>query len=282
MMDRLLSICLVLSIVLHLLLLKGIPFAFPKYTLKTPIEVDLKFLSSTSPVKKLQGKRGTQTKPKSKKKIVKTSITPKFKPKPVSKPKPKLSPRPKPRPKPKSKPKSKPEPNPKPRQLSQFNFRPKPEPLKELPNHEETSSAAKPHLDTSKTQPEISVSPTLAQVSKVNSVPKNSSGAPLSNHASEKDFLKAYLANVRLQIERHKEYPLWARRYGIEGKVIVAFSLKRNGQLEGLKIEKSSGYSLLDKAALKTIRSSAPFPAFPSGLNKNMITLQIPIYFHLE
>ena len=252
MMDRLLSICLVLSIVLHLLLLKGIPFAFPKYTLNTPIEVDLKFLSSTSPAKKLQGKRGTQTKPKSKKKIVKTSITPKFKPKP------------------------------KPRQLSQFNFRPKPEPLKELPNHEETSSTAKLHLDTSKTQPEVSTSPTLAQVSKVNSVPKNSSGAPLSNHPSERNLLKAYLANVRLQIERHKEYPFWARRYGIEGKVIVAFSLKRNGQLEGLKIEKSSGYSLLDEAALKTIKRTAPFPAFPSGLNKNMITLQIPIYFHLE
>jgi len=274
MMDRLLSICLVLSIVLHVVLLKGIPFASPKYSLNTPVEVDLKFLPSTSPAKKLQGKRGTQTKPKSKKKIVKTSITPKFKPKPVSKPKP--------RPKPKPESKSKPEPNPKPKQLSQFNFIPKPEPLKELPNHEETSSAAKLHLDTSKTQPEISVSPTLAQVSKVNSVPKNSSGAPLSNHASEKDFLKAYLANVRLQIERHKEYPFWARRYGIEGKVIVAFSLKRNGQLERLKIKKSSGYSLLDKAAIKAIKRTAPFPAFPSGLNKNMISLQIPIYFHLE
>ena len=269
-MDRLLSLCLAFSIALHLVLLKGIPFALPKYNLNAPIEVDLKSLPSASPSKKLQAEKRKETKQKAQKRIVKARPKPKIRPKPKSKSKPK--------PKPKSKPK--------PEQSSKFNPKPKPQPLKEIEpatpsKQEKLTPSAKQNLETPKTQPEAS-SKALAQVNKVKTTQMNTSGNQLSNHSPAESLLRAYLSRVHLRIEQHKEYPLWARWHEIEGKVVVVFSLKKDGQLEGLKIEKSSGYSLLDKAAIKAIKKAAPFPAFPPGLNKEIITLRIPIYFYLK
>ena len=50
-----------------------------------------------------------------------------------------------------------------------------------------------------------------------------------------------------------------ARRLGWCGKVDVAFLIKPDGHIGELRIEKSSGYAVLDEQALEAIRRSAPF-----------------------
>ncbi|NOR72976.1 MAG: TonB family protein [Mariprofundaceae bacterium] len=66
---------------------------------------------------------------------------------------------------------------------------------------------------------------------------------------------------IRNHLERFKYYPSSARRRGIIGEVEVAFELNDRGEAGELKILSGSGYTVLDRAALKTVRRAEPFPA---------------------
>lgn len=68
------------------------------------------------------------------------------------------------------------------------------------------------------------------------------------------------LGIIRDMIEKSKRYPLLARRRGIEGTTLVRFKLKKDGSLESVGLEKSSGKGILDRESINTIKRAAPFP----------------------
>ncbi|MBN2531798.1 MAG: energy transducer TonB [Spirochaetales bacterium] len=80
------------------------------------------------------------------------------------------------------------------------------------------------------------------------------------------------------KIHKNTMYPSAARRRGIEGTVIVLFSIDREGCLLKSEIKKSSGYSILDKAALKVIEHSLPHP----NLLERQVELKVSIIYTLE
>ena len=59
------------------------------------------------------------------------------------------------------------------------------------------------------------------------------------------------------------------------GSVLVTFTLARNGQLEQVVIERSSGHKVLDDAIIKAIKLSSPFPAFPQDLPEQVDQLAV-------
>jgi len=65
---------------------------------------------------------------------------------------------------------------------------------------------------------------------------------------------------VRSRLEAYKFYPASARRRGIEGEVELGFALDSKGLADGLMILASSGYSILDRAAMQTVHRAQPFP----------------------
>jgi len=69
------------------------------------------------------------------------------------------------------------------------------------------------------------------------------------------------LQRVRRHLEHFKYYPASARRRGIEGQVEVAFDLDARGMASRLQLLSRSGYRILDRAALETVRRASPFPA---------------------
>lgn len=90
-----------------------------------------------------------------------------------------------------------------------------------------------------------------------------------------------YLTRSRSLIERYKQYPLMARKSGVEGTVLVAAMLERDGTLHRCEILQSSGSLLLDNAALRSVRAVAKFPQFPAELHADTLDLRIPITFRL-
>jgi len=65
---------------------------------------------------------------------------------------------------------------------------------------------------------------------------------------------------VRRHLERFKFYPEDARRRGIGGDVDIGFRLTRGGRVAQVKIDASSGYALLDRAAKAIVARAVPFP----------------------
>jgi len=72
-----------------------------------------------------------------------------------------------------------------------------------------------------------------------------------------------FAQEVRKQIEQKKTYPDAARELGMSGAVEVVYVLDRMGKLLKAEIASTSGYPVLDQAALRAVRS-ANFSALPA------------------
>jgi protein TonB len=94
--------------------------------------------------------------------------------------------------------------------------------------------------------------------------------------------LSGYLREVRRLLEKHKDYPWMARRRNIQGVVTMLFTIGSGGQIEVARISGSSGQDLLDEAAQNTIRRVGKFPPFPPELNRQQLTIEVPLAFRLS
>lgn len=73
------------------------------------------------------------------------------------------------------------------------------------------------------------------------------------------EYRHANFKAIRDSILDKLHYPVLARRRGWSGKVDVAFLIAPDGNVSDLRIEASSGFSVLDEQALNAVRSAAPF-----------------------
>ncbi|WP_374467707.1 energy transducer TonB, partial [Ferrovibrio sp.] len=81
---------------------------------------------------------------------------------------------------------------------------------------------------------------------------------------------------------RHRDYPRAARLRRQEGTPRIAITLDTSGRLLALTLTESSGFALLDEAALDMARRAAPFPPpqFPRGTDR--ATFIVPVQFALQ
>lgn len=79
----------------------------------------------------------------------------------------------------------------------------------------------------------------------------------------KKKYLGEHFVYIRDLIMKNLAYPLVARRMGWSGKVLVSFVVREDGSVEEPKVVESSGFGVLDKNAVETIRRVAPFPRPP-------------------
>lgn len=70
--------------------------------------------------------------------------------------------------------------------------------------------------------------------------------------------LKNDYAQLRQKIYKNRFYPKKAKENGYEGSVKLYFQTKSDGSVSNLKVIKSSGYVVLDDAALLAVKRSAP------------------------
>lgn len=124
--------------------------------------------------------------------------------------------------------------------------------------------------------PEVPDLSTLQQGTVAGMVPFESMEAP-SDYITSKE----YFDMMRIKIEGNKLYPENARHLHQEGKVRVYFVIDQHGEVVSLKIIKGCRYKALNRAALKAVKKSAPFPKPPSSIFKGDLKLELTIHFEL-
>lgn len=94
--------------------------------------------------------------------------------------------------------------------------------------------------------------------------------------ASEYRFAR-YVEDWRSKIERvgNLNYPDEARRQKLYGTLQLTVSVRRDGTVDSIEINRSSGFKLLDQAAIRIVELAAPFAAFPPDLSKDTDILAI-------
>ena len=91
----------------------------------------------------------------------------------------------------------------------------------------------------------------------------------------------AYIGAVNAAFQRERMYPRAAKRAGLEGKVVVEVVIDAAGDIVGTRILKSSGHSILDAAAVESIKDVSELPAPPKVLGWKSRSMRIPFIYRL-
>ena len=94
--------------------------------------------------------------------------------------------------------------------------------------------------------------------------------------ASEYRFAH-YVDNWRLKIERigNLNYPEEAKARKLYGSLQLTVAIKADGEVESVEVNRSSGYKVLDQAAIRIVRLAAPFERFPDNIRTDTDILHI-------
>lgn len=94
----------------------------------------------------------------------------------------------------------------------------------------------------------------------------------------------AYLLDWRKRLEAvgNQYYPQASIRYGLYGELRMLVVIRNDGSLEDIKILSSSGYAVLDEAAIKIVRMAAPYAPFPAELRATTDKLEIVRTWHFQ
>ncbi len=86
-----------------------------------------------------------------------------------------------------------------------------------------------------------------------------------------------YVEDWRQKVERvgNLNYPEAARQMKLYGNLILTVSIRSNGSIEKVVIERSSGRKLLDAAAIKIVEMAAPYAPFPRDIERDIDYLDI-------
>ena len=86
-----------------------------------------------------------------------------------------------------------------------------------------------------------------------------------------------YVEDWRLKVERvgNLNYPAAAREQHLYGSLLLTVSIRNDGSIEGIEVNRGSGSRILDAAAVKIVEMSAPFAPFPQEIKRDTDILHV-------
>lgn len=86
-----------------------------------------------------------------------------------------------------------------------------------------------------------------------------------------------YVDDWRIKVERvgNLNYPDEARRQKIYGSLVLTVSIRADGTVENVEINRSSGQKVLDAAAIRIVQLATPFAQFSEEMRKKVDILSI-------
>jgi protein TonB len=97
-------------------------------------------------------------------------------------------------------------------------------------------------------------------------------------NASTQEYKYAsYLEAWRRKVENigNLNYPEEAKRRKLYGNLLMHVAVRADGSVERIQVRRSSGHKLLDDAAVRIVRLSAPFAPFPPEIRAEVDVLDI-------
>ena len=97
--------------------------------------------------------------------------------------------------------------------------------------------------------------------------------------ANAKEYrFASYMDAWRTKVERigNLNYPEEAIRKGINGGLLMDVAINPDGSLHSVRILRSSGYEILDRAAKRIVKLAAPFPPLSEAILEDTDVLHIP------
>ena len=98
----------------------------------------------------------------------------------------------------------------------------------------------------------------------------------IGSQAQEYRFAR-YVEDWRMKVERigNMNYPEIARQNKLYGSLILTVSIRADGTVEDVRINRKSGHRILDAAAVKIVEMAGPYAPFPDDIRRDTDILSI-------
>ena len=91
----------------------------------------------------------------------------------------------------------------------------------------------------------------------------------------------SYFSAIKEKIEWAWVYPQAAQQSGQQGMLTLTFTILRNGHLQNVELVNSSGFRLLDRAAMQAVRDAADYPPMPDKWEDEELTILANFQYRL-
>lgn len=119
------------------------------------------------------------------------------------------------------------------------------------------------------------------RAAEVTPAPPATTPRPSAPRASA-EALDSYRRQLTDLFAREHEYPRVAAMRGWEGEVRLRLRVARRGQLLGVRVDRSSGFEVLDQDALALLEGHGSLPPLPEALEVAEIEVVVPITYRLR
>ena len=98
----------------------------------------------------------------------------------------------------------------------------------------------------------------------------------------EEDAVQSYLGLVFQKLESHKRYPRVAERSGLNGRVVLRFIVRWDGEVLNPEVVEVEGHDSFRKAALQALTRVGQLPNFPDEIRRRELLVEVPITYKLD
>lgn len=94
---------------------------------------------------------------------------------------------------------------------------------------------------------------------------------------SKESIYVTYIEKWRLLVERvgNLNYPEAAKEQKLKGTLVLDVAINASGDVEKVRVLNSSGFKVLDDAAIRIVHIASPYDRFPDAINKEIDILHI-------
>ena len=125
----------------------------------------------------------------------------------------------------------------------------------------------------------ISCSNPVRESGRVDATVQEESGAA---DMEEEDAVQSYLGHVFQKLESHKRYPSIMALSGLNGRVVLRFTVRRDGEVIDPQITEVTGHESFGNAALQALRRVGQLPPFPDEIRRHEILVEVPMTYRLS
>jgi protein TonB len=136
---------------------------------------------------------------------------------------------------------------------------------------------------TERTHATASPAPIEAQASDEHDAARAAPAAVAAAETGNDDEIRARIeARLRLDLARHFDYPWIARLRGWEGDMLLGVIVQAGGRLDAVRVLRSSGFAVLDRSAVDSLRRVGRIPEAVAWLHGRDLEMRLPVSYRLE
>ena len=98
----------------------------------------------------------------------------------------------------------------------------------------------------------------------------------------EQDAIQSYLSFVFQKLESYKRYPRIAERRGLDGKVVLRFTVRWDGEVLDPEVVEIVGHASFRDAALRALTRVGQLPRFPDEIRRRELLVEVPITYQID